>query len=167
MPAPTEEHYIDTNVVIECHRVGCWNALAGGHRLATVDKVIKECGAGGGRREGYVKVDVADVKNRVRSHAVSNQELAGLRLQLAGRVSLDPGEEHLLAKAVTDRGSWKICSPDNALIRACWVLGYLQRVISLDSLLQRVGFTPKIALQHQYTEKWLSRKRTDFLLESP
>lgn len=166
MPAPTEENYVDTNVVIECHRIGCWNALAGGSRLTTVQKVIDECGAGAGRRKGYVDVDIANVKNRVKCCAVSNQDLAGLRLHLAGRVSLDPGEEHLLAKAVTDQSEWKICSPDNALIRASWILGYLQRVISLESLLQKIGFTPKVTLQNQYTERWLSQRRTALLLEA-
>ncbi|MFZ4682513.1 MAG: hypothetical protein ACOYMS_08430 [Terrimicrobiaceae bacterium] len=165
MPAPTEENYVDTNVVIECHRIGCWNALAGGSRLTTVHKVIEECGAGAGRRKGYVTVDIENVKNRVQCCAVLNQDLAGLRLQLAGRVSLDPGEEHLLAKAVTERGSWKICSPDKALIRASWILGYLERVISLESLLQKIGFSPRVTLQNQYTERWLSQIRTDLLLE--
>lgn len=166
MPAPTEENYVDTNVVIECHRIGCWNALAGGSRLVTVHKVVEECGAGTGRREGYVKVDISNVKNRVQCRTVSNQDLASLRLQLAGQVSLDPGEEHLLAKAFSDKGEWKICSPDKALIRACLILGYLQRVISLESLLQKVGCTPKLTLQIQYTEKWLSQRRTDLLLEA-
>jgi len=166
MAASSNDHYIDTNVVIECFRVGGWKALASRHRLVTVDKVIKECAAGAGRRKGYVVVDAAGVKSQTQVHNVSPSELASLRLQLAGRVNLDPGEENLLAKAATDRGSWFICSPDGALVRACSLLNCVDRVVSLESLLAAAGFTPKTALQHQYTERWLSRKRTQLLLES-
>lgn len=166
MPVPTDEHYIDTNVVIECYRVGCWKALGSNYQLATVDKVIEECATGAGRREGYVQVDIDELKKGIRSHAVSNTELANLRLRLAGKVNLDPGEEHLLAKAVTNQASWSICSPDNALVRACWVLDCLNRVVSLESLLKHIGCSPRIPMQRQYTESWLSHKRTDLLLES-
>jgi hypothetical protein len=166
MPAPSKDHYIDTNVVIECFRVGGWKALASRHRLVTVDKVIKECAAAAGRRKDYVVVDAAAVKSQTQVHNVSPSELASLRLQLAGRVNLDPGEENLLAKAAADRGAWLICSPDGALVRACSLLNYLDRVVTLESLLAAAGFRPKTSLQRHYTERWLSDKRTQLLLES-
>ncbi len=162
----TDEHFLDTNVLIECHRVGCWKALAANYRLATVDKVLEECGTGGGRRQGYVNIDTNHVKAHVTCHPVSRKALADLRLRIAGQVSLDPGEEQLLAKAMTQPGLWRICSPDKALLRACWTLNYLDRVVSLGELLQAIGHQSKILLQYQYTRKWLEEKRTDFLLGS-
>src|SRR5947209_20444640 len=115
MPPPTEKEYVDTNIIIECHRIGCWNALLGGRSLVTVHKVLEECATGGGRREGYVKIDTERLSQGIQILAVSNRQLTDLRLRLAGKVNLDPGEERLLAASVVDQGSWRICSPDNAL----------------------------------------------------
>jgi predicted nucleic acid-binding protein len=165
MPAPTEEHLIDTNVTIECHRTGSWKALAADFTLATVDKVIEECATGGGRRDGYVSVDVETVRQQILVYTVTEKQLADLRLRLAGRVNLDPGEEHLLAQATTEQQPWRICSPDTALIRACRILNCLDRVVSLESLLTQIAFRTKIPLQRQYTANWLSEKKTDLLLE--
>lgn len=165
MPRTIQEDYIDTNVVIESHRVSSWSALASGLSLATVDKVIEECATGGSRREGYAKIDIEQVKGHIQIYGVKEKELADLRLELAGRVNLDPGEEHLLAKAIAMAGSWRVCSPDSALVRACFILGYVDRVVSLESLLNQIGFRLTATLRRQYTEKWLSQKRTDLLLE--
>jgi hypothetical protein len=165
MPASATDEYFDTNVAIESHRVGAWKAIASAIGLITVEKVIEECGAGAGRREGYVEIDVAAMRTAVEVLKVTGQELTTLRLKLAGRVNLDAGEENLLAKSISGKGSWKICSPDNALIRACALLGHLENVISLEELLERIGFRCKIPLQRQYTKTWLSMKKTDLLLE--
>ena len=164
LPSATDE-YFDTNVAIECHRIGAWNAIASAIGLTTVEKVIEECGTGARRREGYVEIDVAAMRKAVEVLKVSGNELATLRLTLAGRVNLDAGEEHLLAKAITSNKPWRICSPDGALIRACGLLDYLDNVISLEELLSKIGFRAKIPLQRQYTKGWLSVRKTDLLLE--
>jgi hypothetical protein len=164
MSVSSDIHYVDTNVVIECHRVGCWGAITSNLKLATVDQVIQECGTGGGN-PNYVVVNVVSVREDVDSRSVTKKELVELRLQLCGRVSLDPGEEHLLARAIQDPTSWHICSPDNALVRGCWILNRLDRVISLEELLEVIGHIAKIPLKRQYTKSWLVGKRTDLLLE--
>jgi hypothetical protein len=154
-----------TNVAIECHRLGCWKAASSGLAVVTVEKVIEECGTGGGRREGYVEIDPSLMTQNIQILTVSRQELTDLRLQLAGRVSLDAGEEHLLAKVIKSKSRWRICSPDNALIRACWLLRHLDNVVSLEALLEQIGFRARTPLGLQYTAKWLSQKRTELLLE--
>ena len=165
MSVTTEDDYVDTNVAIECHRIGCWKAAKSGLTLVTVDKVIEECATGARRREGYVVIDAEAMKQDVQILTVSQQELADLRLRLAGQVNLDAGEENLLAKALSSKKPWRICSPDSALIRACWLLSHLDNVVSLEHLLQQIGFRLKTSLQRQYTKVWLSQKKTDLLLE--
>lgn len=161
MRPSSDEHFVDTNVVIECHRTGCWEALARNYRLATVDKVIEEFATG-----MHETMDIEEVRKLVQTHHVSDGELIHLRLDLRGRVFLDPGEEHLLAHVAFQSGPWRICSPDGALIRATWLLGHLDRNVSLEFLLNSVGHTPAYPLRRQYTEKWLSGKRTEIQMEA-
>lgn len=161
MRPSSDEHFVDTNVVIECHRSGCWEALARNYRLATVDKVIEECATG-----MHETMDIEKVRELVQTYDVSDCDLIQLRLDLRGRVFLDPGEEHLLAHAARQSGLWRICSPDGALVRATWLLGHLDRNVSLEFLLKSIGHAPKRPLRNQYTEKWLSQKRTDLELET-
>lgn len=156
----TDDHYVDTNVVIEASRTQSMEALAHNYPLVTVDKVIEECGTG-----SYDSVNIEALRAQVRAHTVASEKRAKLRLALMGRVSLDPGEEELLAEAMTNPGAWKICSPDGALVRACHLLKCLDHVVSLESMLKAIGHVPKLALKFQYSEKWLIGKRTDFALE--
>ena len=58
MSTTATDDFFDTNVAIECHRIGAWDAFRARFKLITVEKVIEECGTGGGRREGYVKIDI-------------------------------------------------------------------------------------------------------------
>ena len=161
MRLSSDEHFVDTNVVIECHRTGCWEALARNYRLATVDKVIEECATG-----MHETMDIGKVREVVQTYRVSDGELIQLRMDLRGRVILDPGEEHLLAHAARRSGPWCICSPDSALVRGTWLLGLLDRNVSLEFLLNSIGHTTARPLRNQYTERWLSRKRTDLQLET-
>jgi hypothetical protein len=166
MLSPKEEDYVDTNVVIESHRVEGWNALASNRQLSTVAKVIEECATGSPLSKEYVVIDAESVRGRVKVYETTPRDCADLRLRLAGEVNLDAGEEALLAKAVVHQGKWTICSPDKALIRACSLLGYLNNVVSLEFLLSQVGFRLKTQLQRQYTTTWLSQIKSELLFET-
>ena len=42
MPRHPGTVFVDTNVILECHRVGSWRALTGGYRVETVDECVDE-----------------------------------------------------------------------------------------------------------------------------
>lgn len=48
---------VDTNVILEAHLTGCWDALAGGYNLETVEKCIEETQTGNQLRERKVEID--------------------------------------------------------------------------------------------------------------
>ena len=94
---------------------------------------------------------------------VTPEQVAELRFKLAGKVSLDPGEEALIAYACGHPDAWVICSPDKAAVRACFILGFLDRVVALEDLTESSGIA--VDLRRNYTRNWLANFRTDLLLE--
>lgn len=49
--------FLDTNVILECFRIGVWSELSRGNRLETVDEVVTEAMTGGSGRRDRVAVD--------------------------------------------------------------------------------------------------------------
>jgi len=162
-PAKDEIH-LDTNV-IECFRTGSWKALAANFHLHTVEEVIREAGHRPKEFSDYVKVDTSQVKKDSKVHSVSDKSRADLTLRLQARVSLDAGEEHLLANALQRKKTWFVVSPDKALMRATHYLGHLERLVSLESLLQLIGHKPRQPLRRPFHHEFLQRFRTSLLLE--
>ena len=50
---------VDTNVVLECWRVGSWRALAGGYSVETVEDCVTETQTGFQRRRPEQRIDAA------------------------------------------------------------------------------------------------------------
>ena len=68
---------------------------------------------------------------------------------------LDAGERELWAHALTRADAWVLCGPDKASLRIGIRLGLRDRLVSLEQLLDDVGFQPKIPLEVNHTQKWL------------
>jgi len=49
---PGKRVFVDTNVIIEAHRVGCWNALCGSFSIETVEKCLQEATSGHSDKPG-------------------------------------------------------------------------------------------------------------------
>lgn len=166
MPA-SDECFVDSNVIIEATRTASLPALVANRaRLVTVDEVLKECATGRRMTGGYVQVDTAVLRRQCRVEPVTPVDSAELLLRLRGATDMDPGEKHLLAAALKTNPPWCICSPDKALIRACQACQCLDRVISLEELVEAIGHAPHPPLREAYTRAWLSRFRTELLLEA-
>ena len=91
---------VDTNVIIEAHRVRCWRAIINCFRVETVEKCCEEAATGDRRRAAYVAVDVEGMKRMVAVHAVNLTQLAEIETRLAEPDRIDMGEKHLLAHAL-------------------------------------------------------------------
>ena len=155
---------LDTNAIIESHRIGAWRALAGGHRVETVEDCVTETQTGFQMRRSEQSIVASDLRASLAgAHAVGNRERAELAVRIEG-IALDRGEEALWAHALGRKGDWFLCGPDRASLRCGVRLGFRERIVSLEALLEGVGHRPKTALKDHYTKKWLERTLAEFVL---
>lgn len=155
---------VDTNIIIEAFRTRCWKALIAYYRVETVEKCYEEALTGDRLRSGYVEVDAKVLKERLTVHRVESFEQAALALACPDADALDAGERHLFAHAHGRKDAWIITCADRAAVRIALTLGWNDRICSLEALCKPAGAKP--GLKQHFTERWLSRVRTDFLLEN-
>ncbi|MGC8074344.1 hypothetical protein ACP3W1_27665, partial [Salmonella enterica] len=68
---------MDTNVILEAHRTGCWRALRGGLRLETVEECVAETQTGAQRRRPEQRIDETILRRDLKSvHTVTDRERA-------------------------------------------------------------------------------------------
>jgi len=157
---------VDTNVIIEAVRTGCWRAVTGSLRVETVEMCREEASAGDETRRGYIVVTDDELSRIAAVHSVSERERAAFALDYSDASGMDAGERDLFAHAHSRPShDWMLCSPDKASIRAAVVLGWSDRLRSLGALAQQIGARPTTALKAHFEESWLSKWRTQFLLE--
>ena len=155
---------IDTNAIIEAHRVKCWNNLASFFQMETVDECIVELGTGNSMRDDYVKIDIEHFRKTILTHKTTEIEKVSLALKYGNHDLLDPGEKYLMAYALNKKDIWVLCSPDKACVRAMFALNFKNRTISLQKLIEETGLKiNKFNLKKQYTENWLVDFRTNLL----
>ena len=53
---------VDTNVILETHRVGAWRALAGGYRVETVEDCVTETQTGFQKRRPEQQIDERELR---------------------------------------------------------------------------------------------------------
>ena len=145
---------VDTNVILEAHRTGTWRALAGGYRVETVEECVTETQTGFQLRRTEWQIDGVELRNRLSTvHAVKDLDRARLAVRV-GNIALDEGEASLWAYALSRTDDWILCGPDKACLRCGVRLGFRERLVSMQELLDAVGNRPGIALHEAYTKKW-------------
>jgi hypothetical protein len=148
---------VDTNAILECFRVGGWRALAGGYGVETVEECMTETQTGYQRRQPEQQINGAELRaSLVSVHAVGDLELARVAVS-APDIALDLGERCLWAHALTRADGWVLCGPDKASLRFGVRLGFRDRLVALEWLLDAVGHRPKLDLRPAYTTKWLTK----------
>lgn len=156
---------VDTNVIIEAVRAGCWNVLTGGLVVETVEECREETRRGAGRK-GYVEVSEAHLGRLRAVHPVDDVQRATLLLASATAPALDPGEMDLLAHALSRSRQgdevWVLCSPDRASVRTMVELELHDQLRSLQELLSAVGGSA--AITAHFGTPWLVEFRTVCLL---
>lgn len=158
---------IDTNAIIEAVRTGCWPAITGQLRVETVEACRQEALTRPATPvPGYVVVSEEDLRGIALVHAVDPVLQAAFKLAYADADGLDAGEHELLAHAhsLSDT-AWVVCSPDKASIRAATVLGFGDRLCSLEELTAAVGTRPRLPLRAHFKTEWLVSFRTKVRLE--
>ena len=155
---------VDTNVIIESHRTQTWGALVGGYRVETVEDCVTETQTGFQHRRAEQLIEVRELRASLEAeHAVGDRERAELAVRIQG-IALDRGEESLWAHALRRDNGWLLSGPDKASLRCGIRLGFRERLVSLEELLERVGHRTRTPLKSHYTTGWLNRTVTELLL---
>ncbi len=163
---PARPVLVDTNIIIEAVRVGVWVALTGHFHIETVKKCCEEARTGDLYRPGYVRVSDADLKTRLTDHPVSDRELAVLTLKDPESFRLDAGERHLWAYALGRNDDWQACCCDHAAVNAVVRLGWAERLVSLEDLVNAAGERRAAKmLKDQFRLRRLLAWRTEALLK--
>lgn len=159
---------LDTNTIIEAHRVSAWRALCGGFALETVDDVVMETQTGFQRRDPAQHIDQVKLLAGLKAvHEVNGLQEARLKLELMEvGIDLDLGEFALWAHMLERNDSWMLCGPDKASLRFGVRSGFRDRMISLEQLLGDAGMTrTRPPLRENFTKAWLDRVLGEFALE--
>jgi hypothetical protein len=156
MPRHTGPVLVDTNVILECWRVGSWRAFTGGYGVETVEDCVTETQTGFQRRRPEQQINLAELRaSLARSHEVSREEIAAAIVRDEETSFLDVGERSLWAHALTRSDAWVLCGPDKASLRLGMRLGFRGRMVALEALLSAVGYRPRTPLRPAYTARWL------------
>ena len=156
---------VDTNIVIEAVRTHCWNAIANWYALETVETCQREA-LRDSLRPGYVTVGIELLQKGLKAvHTVNNIAKARLSLSSTNASALDAGEHDLFAHALGRSDAWLVACADRAAVNIAFSLGWEERVVSLEKLVQQTGSRPNPALNGHFTEKWLSSIRTAYRMD--
>ena len=108
---------VDTNVILECFRVGSWRALTGGYAVETVEDCVTETQTGFQQRRPELQIDATALRATLKAvHPVKDAERAVVALR-APDIALDIGERSLWAHALARSDAWILCGPDKASLR--------------------------------------------------
>lgn len=158
----TRRVFVDTNVIIESFRVGCWTALCEHFAVETVDKCIEEAMTGDVADPRYVPVDSVIVNARLAArHPVAKLDIATLALEYPQAQGLDDGELHLLSYLHRHERPGNVdvlvSTADKAAIVVASLLGLLDVTVSLESLAEQSGLTRGQvgSLAGHYRTSWL------------
>ena len=148
---------VDTNAIIEAHRVKGWSALARSYLIETVEDCVTETQTGFQNRSPKQRIDAQALRSSLTAvHLVGDIERATLALKTQD-IYLDLGEESLWAHALGRDEPWVLCGPDKASMLAGVKLGLQDRLVALESLFDDIGHKPKVPLRDAYTRKWLRK----------
>jgi hypothetical protein len=156
---------VDTNVIIECWRVGVWRALTGGYRVETVEDCVTETQTGYQRRRPEQQIDAVALRESLAEvHVVMDVQHAAAVVLDSMFAFLDPGEQSLWAHALTRKDTWLLCGPDKASLRFGVRCGFRERLVNLEGLLQDTGHRPATALRANYTARWLAAALNEIVM---
>lgn len=108
---------VDTNVILECHRVGLWRAFVGRYQVETVEECVIETQTGHHQRREVQQINVRELRQELSAvHSVTYEERARLLTRVPD-IFLDTGEASLWTHAVSRNEDWNLCGPDRVSLR--------------------------------------------------
>lgn len=163
--------FLDANVIIEAFRIAVWTELSGGCHLETVEECEREALTGRTDVLGRVNVDAAALRAGLKaSHCVARKERNKLISTYGACAGMDPGERDLFAYLYYNEHPLPthivVSSADKGVVVRANDLGWLDRLISLEELLQGCGVSRAklAALDEPHRGAWLGGVRTKVVL---
>ena len=154
--------FVDTNVILEAFRTGCWSTICEHFAVETVEKCIEEALTGDPTEPGRVNVPAEELIGGLAArHPVTKKELATFALKHPDCQALDDGELHLLAwlsaNGLLPQVMVLLSTADKAAIVATGRLNGLDALVSLEHLAQNAGATrgQLAELKNHYRTGWL------------
>jgi hypothetical protein len=159
---------VDTNIILECWRVGAWRAFTGGYRVETVEDCVIETQTGFQRRRQEQQIDNETLRASLAAvQKVGDAERAAAIVREPMFSFLDLGEQSLWAHALTRGDDWVLCGPDKASLRFGVRLGLRERLVALEDLLKGAGHKAS-GLRPAYTSGWLAKTLGEIvIMEGP
>ena len=155
---------LDTNTILDAHKMGAWAALHNGYQLETVEDCVTETQTGFQRRKPEEQIDPVQLRKDFKAvNEVDDSQRTGVLVNADG-IALDPGELSLWAHALMRKDAWVLCGPDKASLRFGVRMKCRDRMISLERLLTEAGRSTK-GLDEKHTTKWLDRVLGEFVLD--
>lgn len=158
--------FVDTNVVLEAFRTGCWAVICEHHAIETVEKCIEEALTGDPSNSAHVHITHDDLTGGLSGrHQVTKKQLANFALKYPGSQALDDGELHLLAwldsNHLLPTVKVMLSTADKAAIVAAGRINGLDALVSLEHMAQTSGATRAqlSALKRHYRTSWLDEVR--------
>ncbi len=145
---------LDNCAISDCYALGAWKALVARFQLETVEEVASEAATGDQHRE---IIDPRLFREQATVHGLTSSAVLAAQIEHEGLGGLDKGERDLWIHALSRTDSWILCGPDIASIRFGVEQGFADRLISLEELLDQIGFKTRSPLPTKQTKAWLRR----------
>lgn len=156
--------FIDTNAIAAAHAAKAWGAVRHAFELVTVMECVEEATRVNRRETRLVDKTQDQLAAELTVEPVDDGMRFTLAERLQGGVALDPGERDLLSLALKrGREVWCFCGPDKAALRGLHVLGWVDRMVSLEEMMRLSGLATQ-ALLPPNTKAWLETRRTQLKL---
>ena len=135
---------LDADIIIHLHRAGLWEAIVTAYQVVIPSIIIDEARFYLDDQERRHPIDLlAQVEaRRITQLSASIDELAALCRCLSSDLleGLHPGELEALALVLSGRyAQGRLCSGDALALTTLSALGYEQRGVSLEEVLQAIG----------------------------
>ena len=173
--------FVDTNIIIEAHRTGCWEAICKNRSLevATVEACAEEALAHGEQAPKSKQIPPRFLRSKyVARHEVTPALQAAWKLRLT---ELEPEYQHDgdLGDGERDLLAWLIlreqpseevllATADGLALAFAHQFGLLEYTISLQGMIKQFKIrSPRARLRRHYTNHWLLKVRSDLQTESP
>ncbi|MBY5566614.1 hypothetical protein HFO55_05005 [Rhizobium leguminosarum] len=147
--------FVDTNTILECHRIHGWKALTGGYKVSTVEKCVEETQNGLQNRDPLDWINEQELRTSLQAvHAVDDSKRAAGYIFEPHIMMLDHGERDLWCFLFDHPEAWIVCSPDSATYEVACRKKMTDRLVFLEKLLEEVGFSGRKELRANYKKQW-------------
>ena len=129
---------------------------------------MTETQTGSQKRRPEQRLDTGELRASLAAvHPVGDHERFEVQVRAeAHEIGLDEGEEDLWAHALLHRDdNWMLCAPDKQSLRFGIRMGFRWRLVSLEGLLDDIGYRPRQPLNEWYTKKWHDKTLSGLFVE--